>query len=265
MSNPLNRCIDSSPRIARQSAIRNILSSCGVAYRAMRNRARWHTISCGGYGYVHWALACKVGRSVRSPPADSASAARRWRWRSPRRAWCCLDLCPATWRCVDRRSPVGRVGHDGRCALEAPINPQAGRPGQPSARPWRRRWRRAPDTAADSRTDYRTYLLVIRALERHGAPCVLALDEVERLRRPEAVAWDQSAAAPGTEECACGGGVPGTDVGLESAMFALERAGGGGDDRGAGGSRCLTSRGSSTAGCSTGSWPRWSPTRRAGP
>ncbi|MYE59383.1 MAG: hypothetical protein F4X35_07405 [Alphaproteobacteria bacterium] len=38
----------------------------------------------------------------------------------------------------------------------------------------------APDPGADSRVDYRLSVL-IRALERHGGPCVLALDEVERL------------------------------------------------------------------------------------
>ena len=40
-----------------------------------------------------------------------------------------------------------------------------------------------PDTEAGSRADFRINLL-IRALEHHGAPCVLALDEVERLRSP---------------------------------------------------------------------------------
>ena len=39
---------------------------------------------------------------------------------------------------------------------------------------------------ATSRAEYRIGLL-IRALEHHGAPCVLVLDEVERLRSPEAV------------------------------------------------------------------------------
>ena len=45
---------------------------------------------------------------------------------------------------------------------------------------------RGPDPEAGSRAEYRIGLL-IRALERHGAPCVLALDELERLRSPEAV------------------------------------------------------------------------------
>ncbi len=45
---------------------------------------------------------------------------------------------------------------------------------------------RAPEPEAASRAEYRIGLL-IRALERHGEPCVLALDEVERLRSPEAV------------------------------------------------------------------------------
>ena len=45
---------------------------------------------------------------------------------------------------------------------------------------------RAPHPQATSRAEYRIGLL-IRALERHGARCVLALDEVERLRNTEAV------------------------------------------------------------------------------
>ncbi len=46
---------------------------------------------------------------------------------------------------------------------------------------------RAADSEAGSRAEYRIDLL-IRALERHDAPCVLALDEVERLAgSPEAI------------------------------------------------------------------------------
>ena len=45
----------------------------------------------------------------------------------------------------------------------------------------------ALDPRSDSRADYRINLLV-RALRRHTAPCVLALDEVERLQSPGAVA-----------------------------------------------------------------------------
>ena len=45
---------------------------------------------------------------------------------------------------------------------------------------------RTPDPEAASRAEYRIHLLV-RALERHGGPCVLALDEVERLESPEAI------------------------------------------------------------------------------
>ena len=45
---------------------------------------------------------------------------------------------------------------------------------------------RAADPEAGSRAEYRIGLL-IRALERHGTPCVLAIDEMERLRSPEAV------------------------------------------------------------------------------
>ena len=46
---------------------------------------------------------------------------------------------------------------------------------------------RAPHPEADSQADYRINLL-IRALDRHEAACVLALDEVERLQSPEAAA-----------------------------------------------------------------------------
>ena len=46
---------------------------------------------------------------------------------------------------------------------------------------------RAPDSEAGNRAEFRIDLLV-RALERHGTPCVLALDEVERVAMsPEAI------------------------------------------------------------------------------
>ena len=49
----------------------------------------------------------------------------------------------------------------------------------------------APDTESqsesDGQADYRIALL-IRVLERHGAPCVLAMDELDRLQSPDAVA-----------------------------------------------------------------------------
>ena len=45
----------------------------------------------------------------------------------------------------------------------------------------------APQPGSETRAGYRVSLL-IRAIERHGAPCFLALDEVERLTNPDAVA-----------------------------------------------------------------------------
>ena len=44
----------------------------------------------------------------------------------------------------------------------------------------------APELEADTQAGYRINLL-IRAIERHGGPCLLALDELERLRSPAAV------------------------------------------------------------------------------
>ena len=44
----------------------------------------------------------------------------------------------------------------------------------------------APELEADTQAGYRINVL-IRAVERHGGPCLLALDELERLRSPEAI------------------------------------------------------------------------------
>ena len=83
---------------------------------------------------------------------------------------------------------------------------------------------RAPDTVADSRADYRLNLL-IRALERHGAPCVLALDEVERLHSPEAVAALNALLRRAPRNLHVGMAFRERPPGLEIAMFALEGRG----------------------------------------
>ena len=80
---------------------------------------------------------------------------------------------------------------------------------------------RAPDTVADSRADYRINLL-IRALERHGATCVLALDEVERLHSPEAVAALNALLRRAPRSLHVGMAFREPPPGLEIAMFALE-------------------------------------------
>ena len=74
---------------------------------------------------------------------------------------------------------------------------------------------------ADTQADYRINLLV-RALERHGAPCVLALDEVERLASPGAVGTLNALLrrAPRNLHLAMAFREP--PPGLEIAMFALE-------------------------------------------
>ena len=79
----------------------------------------------------------------------------------------------------------------------------------------------APGPQADTQVDYRINLLV-RALERHGAPCVLTLDEVERLASPGAVGTLNALLrrAPGNLHLGMAFREP--PPGLEIAMFALE-------------------------------------------
>ena len=83
------------------------------------------------------------------------------------------------------RSPLpsaARTRHGGRLDLAI----RKGRTGigvypWPSSRQGEDAGARIPAPVADNQAEYRINQL-IRALERHGAPCVLALDELERLR-----------------------------------------------------------------------------------
>ena len=82
----------------------------------------------------------------------------------------------------------------------------------------------APDPEADSQAEYRINLL-IRALERHGAPCVLALEEVERLGSPEAVAAINALFRRAPRNLHVGMAYRERPPGLETAMFELEGRG----------------------------------------
>ena len=79
----------------------------------------------------------------------------------------------------------------------------------------------APDPQADSQAAYRIELL-LRAIARHGAPCVLALDEVDRLRSPEAAAAINVLLNRGPDNLHVGMAFREQPAGLEIAGFALE-------------------------------------------
>ena len=79
----------------------------------------------------------------------------------------------------------------------------------------------APDPQADSQAEYRIELL-LRALARHGAPCVLALDDVDRLRSREAAAAINALLRRGPDNLHVGLAFREQPPGLELAMFALE-------------------------------------------
>ena len=70
-------------------------------------------------------------------------------------------------------------------------------------------------------SEYRIELL-IRAISRHGAPCVLALDEVERLRNPQAAAAINGLLHRGPDNLNFGMAFREQPPGLEIARFALE-------------------------------------------
>ena len=82
----------------------------------------------------------------------------------------------------------------------------------------------APDPEADSQAEYRINLL-IRALDRHGAPCVLALDEVERLQSAEAAALISTLLRRAPRNLHVGMALRVRPPGLDIAMFALEGRG----------------------------------------
>ena len=79
----------------------------------------------------------------------------------------------------------------------------------------------APDAQADSYAEYRIELL-IRAISRHGEPCVLALDEVDRLRSPGAAAAINGLLHRGPGNLSFGMAFREQPPGLEIARFALE-------------------------------------------
>ena len=76
----------------------------------------------------------------------------------------------------------------------------------------------APDPEADSQAEYRIHLL-------HGAPCVLALDEVERLQSPEAVVLLNALLRRAPRNLHVGMAFRERPPGLAIAMFALEGRG----------------------------------------
>lgn len=84
---------------------------------------------------------------------------------------------------------------------------------------------RAPDPEAGSRAEYRIDLL-IRALERHGAPCVLALDEVERLAEsPEAIGLINGLLRRAPPHLHMGMAFRDRPSGLATAMYLVEGRG----------------------------------------
>ena len=79
----------------------------------------------------------------------------------------------------------------------------------------------APDPQTHSGADYRINLLV-SALRRHAAPCVLALDEVERLQSPEAVATLNALLRRAPDNLHVGMAYRERPPGLDVAMLELE-------------------------------------------
>ena len=74
---------------------------------------------------------------------------------------------------------------------------------------------------ADSQADYRVQM-VNRAIESHGAPCVLALDEVERLKNPKAVGILNALLARAPRNLRLAAAYRERPPGLDIAMFLLE-------------------------------------------
>ena len=126
---------------------------------------------------------------------------------------------PVAWLSLDEQDGRGAVAAYLALAFEqaglAPVD-TAGEPGGTIGAVSARR-----DEAAASEAEYRLSLL-IRALERRREPCVLALDEVERLRSPEAIAVINSLLRRAPRTLHVGMAFRERPPGLDIAMFALE-------------------------------------------
>ncbi|MDE0179116.1 MAG: hypothetical protein OXP36_11020, partial [Gammaproteobacteria bacterium] len=77
---------------------------------------------------------------------------------------------------------------------------------------------------SDTQAAYRINLL-IRAIERHGRPCLLALDELERLRNPQAVAVLNTLLSQSPDNLRFAMAFRERPPGLDIAMFLLEGRG----------------------------------------
>ena len=150
-----------------------------------------------------------------------------------------IPLLPAAVR-VRRRDGTARCSARGRrpsiqrarfiCGATSPWREPATRRGSHGSAPDPAGERtggagaRAPDPAADSQAAYRIDLL-IRALDRHEAPCVLALDEVKRLQSLEAAALISTLLRRAPRNLHVGMAFRERPPGLDIAMFALEGRG----------------------------------------
>ena len=154
------------------------------------------------------------------PPSDGAARPRGLRQDGPARLllWGAADRGLAVaWLSLDEDDGPGSVATHLALAFERAgletFDPAGERDGGARAQ--------APDPEADSQAQYRINLLM-RALERHGAPCVLALDEVERLRSPEAAALISTLLRRAPRNLHVGMAFRVRPPGLDIAMFALE-------------------------------------------
>ena len=125
---------------------------------------------------------------------------------------------PVAWLSLDEDDGPGSVATYLALAFEragiATFDAHAAAPGP----------RDAPEPEADSQADYRIGLLV-RALERHAAPCVLAMDELDRLRSPDAVAAINLLLRRAPRDLHVAMAFRDRPPGLDIAMFALEGRG----------------------------------------
>ena len=134
---------------------------------------------------------------------------------------CCRALrergVAAAWLSLDEEDGPGSLAVYLALAFEAAGLGTFGEAGAPEGGAFAQ----APGSQADTQADYRINLLV-RALERHGAPCVLALDEVERLAGPGAVGTLNALLRRAPRNLHLGMAFRAPPPGLEIAMFALE-------------------------------------------
>ena len=128
------------------------------------------------------------------------------------------------WLSLDEEDGAGSVAAHLTLALEEAGLPAFGPGGELAEEAGGDTGTGTADAQADSQAEYRIELSM-RAVARHGAPCVVVFDEVERLQRPDAMAAINTLLHRGPPNLHVGMAFREPPAGLEIAMLLAEGRG----------------------------------------